>query len=102
MALGKVIETPEVAKIYVGSFWDEPLQEHDLEELFEAEKSNLYNHIERLPVGSTVQKLNDLSKRARMAKAHALVLDHLRNEMPSVWGQAESRPSFSGHFLAYM
>lgn len=90
-ALGKVIETPEVAKIYVGSFWDEPLQEHDLEELFEAEKSNLYNHIERLPVGSTVQKLNDLSKRARMAKAHALVLDHLRNEMPSVWGQAEKQ-----------
>lgn len=90
-ALGKVIETPEVAKIYVGSFWDEPLQEHDLEELFEAEKSSLYAHIEKLPTSSTVQKLNDLSKRARMAKAHALVVDHLRNEMPSVWGQAEKQ-----------
>mmetsp|Transcript_115171 Transcript_115171/g.229403 ORF Transcript_115171/g.229403 Transcript_115171/m.229403 type:complete len:475 (+) Transcript_115171:81-1505(+) len=90
-ALGKVIETPEVAKIYVGSFWDEPLQEHDLEELFEAERSSLYAHIERLPCASTVLKLNDLSRRARMAKAHALVLDHLRNEMPAVWGQAEKQ-----------
>jgi len=90
-ALGKVVGTPEVARVYVGSFWDEPLDTHELSTLFQQEKEDLYTQIQHLPRSATVQKMNDLSKRARLAKAHALLLDHLRNAMPSLWGRVEQQ-----------
>lgn len=90
-SLGKVMDNPEVARVYVGSFWDEPLQATELRTLFEQEKCDLCAQIEDLPRNATVQKMNDLSKRARLAKAHALLLDHLRNAMPTLWGHAEAQ-----------
>lgn len=88
-ALGKIMETPEVARVYMGSFWDEPLEAHELQGLFEREKDDLYTQIQHLPRNATVGKINDLSRRARLVKSHALLLDHLRNSMPSVFGQAQ-------------
>jgi len=90
-ALGKVVESPEVARVYMGSFWDEPLENHELADLFDAEQQDLYAQIEQLPRSSTVQKMNDLAKRARTARAHAFILEHLRNSMPSVWGMKEKQ-----------
>lgn len=90
-ALGKVVQTPEVARVYMGSFWDEPLENHELMDLFDAEQNDLYAQIEQLPRSSTVQKMNDLAKRARTARAHAFILEHLRNAMPSVWGIKEKQ-----------
>lgn len=37
-SLGKVFETPEVIRVYVGSFWDEKLKNVENRALFEAEK----------------------------------------------------------------
>lgn len=88
-ALGKVMETPEVARVYVGSFWDEPLERNELCSLFEEERDDLYLQIQQLPRSSAIQKMNDLSKRARLAKAHALLLEHLRASMPTMWGHAQ-------------
>lgn len=86
-ALGKIMETPEVARVYVGSFWDEPLETHELAGLFDKEKDDLYQQIQQLPRSATVQKINDLSRRARLVKSHALLLEHLRAAMPTMWGQ---------------
>ena len=36
-SLGKVINTPEVARVYLGSFWAKPLQNSENRRLFEAE-----------------------------------------------------------------
>lgn len=38
-SLGKVIKTPEVLRVYIGSFWDKPYaaQGKENEKLFEAE-----------------------------------------------------------------
>ena len=33
-----------------------------------------------------MRKINELVKRARLLKAHAYLLDHLRDQMPSVYG----------------
>lgn len=67
-SLGKVINTPEVLRVYIGSFWAQPLQNTDNRRLFEAEAQDLFRDIQSLPQKAAVRKLNDLIKRARLAK----------------------------------
>jgi len=86
-SLGKVIATPEVSRVYVGSFWDEPLANDEQRRLFESEENDLFTNLACLPRGSAIRKLNDLIKRARMSRVHAYLLDHLRRKMPSIFGQ---------------
>lgn len=90
-SLGKVIDTPEVSRVYVGSFWEEPLKNENLRELFEQEENDLYTRIAQLPRSSAVRKVNDLIKRARLAKVHALLLDHLYSSMPTFFGHAKEQ-----------
>jgi len=86
-----VCDTPEVTKVYVGSFWDGELRNPELQGLFDKEQEDLYSHIETLPLSSSVQRINDLSKRARLVKAHALLMEYLRGAMPSMWGVEEKQ-----------
>ncbi|MGH0174376.1 UNVERIFIED_CONTAM: hypothetical protein FKN15_008679 [Acipenser sinensis] len=67
-SLGKVINTPEVARVYLGSFWSKPLQNTENRKLFEAEAQDLFKDIQSLPRNAALRKLNDLIKRARLAK----------------------------------
>lgn len=67
-SLGKVINTPEVVRVYLGSFWAKPLQNTDNRRLFEAEAQDLFRDIQALPRNAALRKLNDLIKRARLAK----------------------------------
>merc|ERR1719343_820238 len=76
-SLGKVIDTPEVSRVYIGSFWDEPLSNDEQRRLFESEENDLYTHLAQLPRSAAVRKLNDLIKRVRLAKVHAHLIDHL-------------------------
>ena len=86
-SLGKVLNTPEVARVYCGSFWDQPYQNDDNRKLFEAEEEDLFKDIQDIPRGAIVRKLNDLIKRSRLAKTHAYIISHLKNEMPAVFGK---------------
>lgn len=40
-SLGKVVNTPEVMRVYIGSFWDEACANPDLALMFKAEQSDL-------------------------------------------------------------
>jgi hypothetical protein len=40
-SLGKVVQTPEVLRVFIGSFWDQPLKDGDFKGLFEAEAQDL-------------------------------------------------------------
>jgi len=86
-SLGKVLATPEVARVYIGSFWDQPLHFDANRRLFEAEEQDLFADLQSLPRNAALRKLNDLIKRARLAKVHAYVISHLKKEMPSVFGK---------------
>ena len=53
--------SPEVARVYVGSFWNEPLKNKDNADLFEAEEKDLMNDLAVLPRQSAVRKINEVS-----------------------------------------
>ncbi|XP_060519036.1 EH domain-containing protein 1-like isoform X2 [Cylas formicarius] len=81
-SLGKVLQTPEVVRVFIGSFWDQPLSYDMNRKLFEDETQDLFRDFQSLPKNSALRKLNDLIKRARMAKVHALIICELRGQMP--------------------
>lgn len=86
-SLGKVLQTPEVARVYIGSFWDQPLRYDVNRRLFEDEEQDLFKDLQSLPRNAALRKLNDLIKRARLAKVHAYIIAELRKDMPSVFGK---------------
>jgi GTP-binding protein EngB required for normal cell division len=90
-SLGKVVDTPEVSRVYIGSFWDEPLTNDEQRRLFESEENDLYTSLSQLPRGAAVRKLNDLIKRARLAKVHAFITDYLKRKMPSMFGKGKEK-----------
>merc|ERR1719234_192330 len=92
-SLGKVLATPEVARVYIGSFWDQPLRFDANRRLFEAEEQDLFADLQSLPRNAALRKLNDLIKRARLAKVHAYIISSLKKDMPSVLARRRSRRS---------
>lgn len=78
-SLGKIVNTPEVIRVYIGSFWSHPLLIPDNRKLFEAEEQDLFRDIQSLPRNAALRKLNDLIKRARLAKVGVSIGEH------SVW-----------------
>lgn len=60
--------TLQVLRVYVGSFWDYPIMDGPFKALFEAEHGDLLRDLANLPKFSTVRKINELVKRARMLK----------------------------------
>jgi len=73
--------------VYIGSFWDQPLRYDANRKLFEAEEQDLFKDLESLPRNAALRKLNDLIKRARLAKVHAYIIISLRKDMPSMFGK---------------
>ena len=86
-SLGKVINTPEVTRVYVGSFWEHPYKNTEFARLFDAEREDLIRDLHALPRQATVRKVNELVKRARLAKVHAYIISELHAQMPSVFGK---------------
>ncbi|RIA91199.1 P-loop containing nucleoside triphosphate hydrolase protein [Glomus cerebriforme] len=88
-SLGKVVQTPEVMRVFLGSFWSEkpPNVFEDCRALIEAEQKDLLNSLRELPRNTTVRKINEIVKRARLAKVHAYIIGHLKKEMPAMFGK---------------
>ena len=95
-SLGKVVQTPEVLKVYVGSFWDEPLQNADNAELFEAEERDLMRDLRELPRNSAVRKINELVKRCRRVIVYCHLVAHLRLQLPTFGKEAAQRQIIDG------
>jgi len=86
-SLGKVVNTPEVMRVYISSFWDNEYLNKENAKLFDAEKRDLLEDLLSLPRNSAIRKVNELVKRSRNVRVHALILSHLKNEMPSIFGK---------------
>lgn len=87
-SLGKIIQTPEVVRVYIGSFWI-PLSpvESENSTLLKAEQIDLLNELHNLPKNAAVRKINEMIKRAKQVKVHAILISHLREQMPSLFGK---------------
>ncbi|KAF9190341.1 hypothetical protein BGZ50_000285 [Haplosporangium sp. Z 11] len=88
-SLGKVIQTPEVMRVYLSSFWlHRPANAfEDCRALLDAEQADLIRDLRDLPRNAAVRKVNEIVKRARQAKVHAYIIGHLKKEMPTVFGK---------------
>ncbi|KAI3638908.1 hypothetical protein MIR68_003406 [Amoeboaphelidium protococcarum] len=86
-SLGKVVNTPEVIRVYIGSFWDNIDKNHDNYALYMSEMEDLLHDLRDLPRNAGIRKINELVKRSRMAKVHAQIIGHLKAQLPSVFGK---------------
>jgi hypothetical protein len=98
-SLGKVVRTPEVMRVYIGSFWDQPYQNEEFKKQFEAEQKDLLFDLMQLPRNSAVRKINDLVKRARLVRTHMFILSHLRNKMPLLLGKESTQKDLMKNLL---
>eukprot|EP01103_Thecamoeba_quadrilineata_P002387 TRINITY_DN1234_c0_g2_i1.p1 TRINITY_DN1234_c0_g2~~TRINITY_DN1234_c0_g2_i1.p1 ORF type:complete len:514 (-),score=92.68 TRINITY_DN1234_c0_g2_i1:15-1556(-) len=86
-SLGKVIQTPEVMRVYLGSFWDRPLVNREYGPLLLAEQCDLFRDLRSLPRGCAWRKINEFVKRTRLVKVHCYIIGHLKYEMPMLFGK---------------
>ncbi|CAD6338569.1 unnamed protein product [Miscanthus lutarioriparius] len=94
-SLGKVLNTPEVSRVYIGSFNDKPVNESAVgplgKELFEREQDDLLSDLKDIPKKACDRRINEFVKRARAAKIHAYIIGHLKKEMPTMMGKAKAQ-----------
>ncbi|XP_076907579.1 EH domain-containing protein 1-like [Bidens hawaiensis] len=94
-SLGKVLNTPEVTRVYVGSFNDKPMKEESLDsmgkELFEKEQDDLLVDLMDIPKKACDRQINEFVKRARAAKIHAYIISQLKKEMPAMMGKSKAQ-----------
>lgn len=81
--------TPEVVRVYIGSFWNSAVMApSENEALIKKEQKDLINDLHSLPKNSLVRKVNEMIKRVKQARVHALLLNHLRDQMPTMFGKS--------------
>ncbi|XP_059443274.1 EH domain-containing protein 1 [Corylus avellana] len=94
-SLGKVLNTPEVMRVYIGSFNDKPVNVASTgpigRELFEKEQEDLLIDLKDIPKKACDRRINEFVKRARAAKIHAYIISHLKKEMPAMMGKAKAQ-----------
>jgi len=90
-SLGKTMSSPEVARVYVGSFWEEDLKNMDNADLFEMEERDLMKDLAILPRQSAVRKINELVKRIRKVKTLSYIIGYLKSQMPALMGKEKKQ-----------
>jgi EH domain-containing protein 1 len=101
-SLGKVMNTPEVCRVFMGSFWDAPLQNTEQAELLQREEMDLLQDIMNLPQQAVMRRINELVKRARSVKVHAYMVHYLRKQLPYTWGKRDKQRRLIGRLESEM
>jgi EH domain-containing protein 1 len=89
-SMGGIKTTPEVTKVYIGSFWSDPLKSQETNSLILQEMGDLMKDISMLPKMGVVHKINDMVKMLRLLHAQVLLLNHLHGEMPGLFGRQKA------------
>jgi len=82
-SLGKVVNTPEVLRVFVASMWDKPYQDRSDARnyaLFDKEKASLLDDLHALPQHTQVRRINETLKRWRAVRTHAMLCSQLASQ----------------------
>jgi EH domain-containing protein 1 len=93
-----VIQTPEVMRIYVGSFVESKRRDSENEELLQREERDLLKDIQALPKNNLTRKINEIVKRARLAKTHSYIMSYFYEQMPAFFGKSKQKIKVRCHF----
>ena len=84
-SLGAIVASPEVPRVYLGSFWDQPFQHGGMAGLMEAEESDLIQELASLPEDAVMNKINEIARRARLVQVHVHLMAYMREKVTSKW-----------------
>uniref|UniRef100_A0AC34PW98 DUF5600 domain-containing protein n=1 Tax=Panagrolaimus sp. JU765 TaxID=591449 RepID=A0AC34PW98_9BILA len=76
-ALGKIFTTPEVPKVYIGSFWKYLPEKSIVSKTMMEDTKSLLKEITDLPNTCKSRRINDMVKRAKQVKMHSAIMDGL-------------------------
>ncbi|GMH95443.1 hypothetical protein TrST_g9565 [Triparma strigata] len=85
-SMGKIFRTPEVSRVYCGSYWEKDLVVKDYKDMFEEDEKLLLEELKGLPSQAAARKINDMVKRIRLVKVHVCILTYLKSKMPYFFG----------------
>jgi len=92
-SLAKVLTSPEVSKVYTGSFADESILQSKgyksasaplEEEFFEREQAHLLKDLEAIPQHNRDRKIGEFTKRVRAAKTHLILIYNLQRRLSPI------------------
>jgi EH domain-containing protein 1 len=84
-SLGSIVASPEVPRVYIGSFWDAPFQNGGMRGLMEAEEADLVQELAALPEDNVMNKINEIARRARLVQVHVHLMSFMREQVLSKW-----------------
>lgn len=90
-SMGKLFRSPEVARVYTGSYWAQPLVHDDFQKMFEKDEKLLMHELVNLSSTCAERKVNAMVKRIRLVKLHLCVLGYLSQKTPMWFGIARAR-----------
>jgi len=90
-SMGKIFQTPEVVRVYCGSFWDKELQHDDFKDMFKHDEELLFDELMNLPASAAARKVNEIVKRVRALRVHLCILGYLKRQLPIFVGRTKAQ-----------
>lgn len=80
--VGKILRTPECARVFISSFWDQPYRFQEHAHLFDEDKSAILQELGELPRTAFLRKVDSFAARVRRLKCHLCILTYIRSKLP--------------------
>lgn len=90
-SMGKIFDSPEVVRVYTGSYWHGALINNDFERMFGKDEKLLVKELIDLPRCAAERKVNQMVNRIRLVKVHVCILGTLSKMTPRLFGKKRSR-----------
>eukprot|EP00571_Detonula_confervacea_P000662 CAMPEP_0172322696 /NCGR_PEP_ID=MMETSP1058-20130122/46632_1 /TAXON_ID=83371 /ORGANISM="Detonula confervacea, Strain CCMP 353" /LENGTH=641 /DNA_ID=CAMNT_0013038507 /DNA_START=80 /DNA_END=2005 /DNA_ORIENTATION=+ len=101
-SMGKIFHSPEVVRVYTGSYWNGALINNDFERMFGKDEKLLVRELIDLPRDAAERKVNQMVNRVRLVKVHVCILGTLSKMTPRLFGKKKSREQILNDLVLIM